>query len=129
MSSSTEWVKVRSMAVVDAVVVGVTGRAAQPQELVLARPDTSGALRPIGLSLPIRSATRTEIGEQMRPIGEPPQQLSGGAFGRGRTEFRPVHPEVIVEVEAETAVAIFANRLRPRVHRVRTDLTVEDLEP
>lgn len=40
---------------------------------------------------------------------------------------RPVRPELVVDVEAEASVTVFASRLRPRVHRVRPDLTPTDL--
>lgn len=35
------------------------------------------------------------------------------------TEYLPVHPDLVVEVEAESSVGSFTNRLRPRVYRVR----------
>ncbi|UUV32326.1 hypothetical protein NQK81_02405 [Amycolatopsis roodepoortensis] len=122
------WVKIRTMTVVDAVVVGVTGTADRPSELVLARPDETGRLRRIGLSLPVTPAVAAQVGEHVMPTGEPPQKVSSAVFGRGQTEFRPVRPDLVVEVEAEASVTSFTSRLRPRVHRVRTDLTIEDLD-
>jgi ATP-dependent DNA ligase len=122
------WVKVRQMMVVDAVVVGVTGSAQRPREVVLARRDAAGELRRIGLSLPLAPPLRYQIGRRVRLTGEPGRQISG-AFGQGRAEYRPVRPELVVEVEAEASVATFTSRLRPRVHRPRPDLTAADLEP
>lgn len=120
------WVKVRQLAVVDAVVVGVVGPPQGPSEVVLARRDDAGELRQVGLSLPLSPRLSQQIGEQVALTGEPAIRISG-AFGPGRTQYRPVRPELVVEVEAEASVLTFASRLRPRVHRVRPDLTATDL--
>ncbi|WP_410583825.1 hypothetical protein [Amycolatopsis sp. lyj-108] len=125
---SGSWVKIRQMVVVDAVVVGVTGTPDCPDELVLARPDSTGQLRKIGLSQPITPEIASEVAGQVRLTGEPPQKVSSGVFGRGQTQFRPVIPDVVVEVRVEATIATFTNRLRPKVHRVRPDLTVHDLQ-
>ncbi|MGY6658676.1 ATP-dependent DNA ligase [Amycolatopsis sp. TRM77291] len=125
--TGSSWVKIRTMVVVDAVVVGVTGSPERPDELVLARPDDTGELRTIGLSQPITPAMARQVGEHVTLTGEPARKVSSGAFGRGRTEFRPVRPELVVEVAIEASVATFSSRLRPRVHRIRADLAVEDL--
>lgn len=122
-----DWVKVRQMTVVDAVVVGVTGSPARPQELVLARPEQSGELRRIGLSLPLPPQLRDSAAQHITPTGGPPVPISSGVFGQARIEYQPVRPELIVEVQVEASVETFTSRLRPRVHRIRTDLTVEDL--
>ncbi|WP_091305610.1 hypothetical protein [Amycolatopsis tolypomycina] len=114
------------MMVVDALVVGVAGDARQPTEVVLARRDDCGELRQIGLSLPLASALRTEVGARVRLTGEPAVQVSTGVFGRGHTDYLPVQPDLVVEVEAESSVESFTNRLRPRVYRVRPDLRPDD---
>lgn len=124
---SDSWVKVRQMTVVDAVIVGVTGLSGRVDEVVLARPDEDGELNIIGLSLPLSPDLRTRLSRSVTLTGEPPTTLSSGVFGRGRTEYRPAHPELVVEVEAEASVASFTNRLRPRVHRLREDLSPNDI--
>lgn len=122
-----DWRKIRSTVLVDAVVIGVTGALDRPAELVLARPDQTGDLRQIGLALPLDARLRAQVAGHLTATGEPPTRLSAGVFGRGRTEYQPVHPTLIVEAEAESSVESFSSRLRPRVHRLRLDLTVEDL--
>lgn len=122
------WLKIRQLTVVDAVVVGVTGDPERPAEVVLARRDDAGHLRQIGLSLPLSSGLSQQIGQLVTPTGEPPLPVSTGVFGRGQTQFRPALPELVVEVEVEASVESFANRLRPRVHRVRLDLDPDDLD-
>lgn len=124
---SDSWVKVRQMTVVDAVVVGVTGAPGRADEVVLARPDQSGELRTIGLSMPLPADLRAQIGTNVVLTGEPPAELSSGMFGRGHTQYRPARPTLVVEVEAEASVTTFTNRIRPKVHRLRADLSPEDL--
>lgn len=118
-----DWVKTRQKTVVDAVVVGVTGAVDRPEEVVLARRDNTGELRRIGLSLPLPPRLRDEVGQHVTSTGEPLALVSSGAFGRGRTEYQPVRPTLVVEVEAEASVEFFTSRLRPRVYRLRLDLS------
>ncbi|WIX82838.1 hypothetical protein QRX50_19685 [Amycolatopsis carbonis] len=125
-----DWIKVRSTVVVDAVVVGVTGDPNHPTELVLARPDPPGALQGIGLSHALSDALRAEAGPHLALTGEGSRKISTGVFGRPSvTEYRPVHPSLVVEVRAESSVLVFTNRQRPRVHRVRLDLSPDDVVP
>ncbi|MEV0070949.1 hypothetical protein [Amycolatopsis sp. NPDC050768] len=121
------WVKVRQTAVVDAVVVGVAGNPEEPSEVVLARRDAGGAWRQIGLSLPLAPRLGQQIGARVTLTGAPAHYTSAGGFGRGRTQYLPVRPEVVVEAETDPAVESFSSRQRPRVHRARPDLVAEDL--
>lgn len=113
------WVKVRQVVVVDAVVVGVAGDPGAPSEVVLARRDSTGAWRQIGLSLPLEPRLSRQIGAHVTLTGEPAVYTSAGGFGRGRTRYLPVRPEVVVEAETDPV-----SRQRPRVHRARLDLDV-----
>ncbi|MFI5606862.1 hypothetical protein [Amycolatopsis sp. NPDC051903] len=115
------WVKIRQMAIVDAVVVGVTGDPAHPLEVVLGRRDPAGELHRIGLSMPLTSALRDQVGAHVRVTGEPAVRVPTGGFGRGQTEYLPTVPELVVEVEAEASIETFTNRLRPRVYRLRAE--------
>jgi ATP-dependent DNA ligase len=127
---SGDWIKVRHTVVVDAVVIGVTGTPNSPAELLLALPDATGELRRIGLSHPLPTTLRAQARPHLYLTGEPPVRVSTGQFGgRGETEYKPVHPTLVVEVEAEGSVLAFASRLRPTVHRLRPDLTLADLQP
>lgn len=122
-----DWVKVRQKIVVDAVVVGVAGPLTRPEALLLARPDPEGVLLPIGLSLPLPPALRDEAAGLVVPTGEPRRRLPTTVLGQEGSEYVPVHPTLVVEAEAEATVMTFTARLRPRIHRFRTDLTVADL--
>ncbi len=122
-----DWRKVRQKIVVDAIVVGVAGALARPEALVLARPDQSGALQQIGLSLPLSPALRDATATHVESTGEPRQRLAP-VLGSEGTEYQPVHPTLVIEVEAEATVITFTARLRPRVHRLRPDLNPADVE-
>ena len=121
------WRKVRQKVVVDAVVVGVAGSVDRPEALLLARPDSSGALVAIGLSLPLPPALRDETGPLVTPTGEPRTRLPGSVMGHQGGEYLPVHAALVVEVEAEATVMSFNGRLRPRIHRLRPDVTVDEV--
>ncbi|MET7998311.1 hypothetical protein ABZU76_46320 [Amycolatopsis sp. NPDC005232] len=123
------WVKVRQVVVVDAVVVGVAGDSRAPSEVVLARRDGTGAWRQIGLSLPLEPRLGRQIGAHATLTGEPAVYTSAGGFGRGRTQYLPVRPEVVVVAETDPAVETFASRQRPRVHRARLDPDAADVPP
>ncbi|MEV6904321.1 hypothetical protein [Amycolatopsis sp. NPDC051372] len=121
------WVKVRQVTVVDAVVVGVAGDVhAAPSEVVLARRDEHDMWRHIGLSLPLAPRLGQQIGAHVTPTGAPAAYISAG-FGRGRTWYLPVRPELVVEAETDPAVESFSSRQRPRVHRARPDLAAGDV--
>ncbi|MBB4911497.1 ATP-dependent DNA ligase [Actinophytocola algeriensis] len=124
-----DWVKVRQRVVVDAVVVGVAGPLTRPEALLLARPDAEGVLLPIGLSLPLPPMFRDEAARYVTPTGEPRRRLPTTVLGQEGSEYVPVHPTLVVEAEAEATVMTFTARLRPRIHRFRTDLTPTDLRP
>jgi hypothetical protein len=123
-----DWRKVRQKVVIDAIVVGVTGPITHPEELLLARPDTDGTLHPIGLSLPLAPTLRAAAGDHITTSGQPRTQLPGGILGQPGTEYQPVNPTLIVEAETEPTVTTFNNRLRPRIHRLRPDLTMDDID-
>lgn len=123
-----DWRKIRQRIVVDAVVVGVAGALARPEALVLARPDEHGELQQIGLSLPLQSVLRDAAVGHVRSTGEPRRRLPP-VLGSEGTEYQPVHPTLVVEAEAEASVITFTARLRPRVHRLRLDLTPTDVSP
>ncbi|KFZ76505.1 hypothetical protein ED92_41805 [Amycolatopsis sp. MJM2582] len=69
----------------------------------------------------------SEAAGKVRLTGEPLLKVSSDVFGRGQTQFWPVKPDA-VEARRDASVATFASRLRPKVRRIRPDLTVHDLE-
>ncbi|MCT2585408.1 ATP-dependent DNA ligase [Actinophytocola gossypii] len=122
-----DWLKIRQKIVVDAVVVGVAGAVSRPEALVLARPDETGELRQIGLSLPLSPALRDAAAPLVIPTDEPRRRLPGAVLGQQGTEYQPVRPALVVEVEAEATVLGFTARLRPKVYRIRPELAPADV--
>ncbi|WP_369252058.1 ATP-dependent DNA ligase [Streptomyces sp. R41] len=125
------WVKVRARTTTEAVVGGVTGSATSPGTLLLARYDASGHLRLIARTTPLATAVRRELGAQL-PLGGPEHPWRGRRFSagwgtRGELEYHPVHPEVVVEVLADTAVDDGRYRHPVQFLRVRDDLTPDQL--
>lgn len=120
------WVKVRQRSTTEAAVIGVCGA----DQVVLGRATGSGAWRAIGLSLPLTRQLRIELAALLRPAGPDTATLPGlvaGLPGHEALSYHPVRPEVVVEIEADTAVEHGRSRHRPRVLRVRPDRTPGDL--
>ncbi|MFB7836142.1 hypothetical protein [Streptomyces sp. NPDC056056] len=125
------WLKWRQTHSTEAVVLGVSGRTAGTQCLVLGRPDRRGQLRAVGVSLPVAPAVRRELAPVLRAVGEEEVELPGvvgGLPGADPVRYRPVMPEIVVEIETDQVALEFGRyRHRPRVRRVRGDLLPEHL--
>ena len=122
------WVKVRARTTTEAVVGGVTGAVTSPSTLLLARYDASGRLRLVARTTPLATTVRRSLGAQLRPAG-PEHPWHGRSFSAGwgthrELEYHPVHPDVVVEVLADTAID--EGRYRHPVQFLRTR---EDLVP
>lgn len=121
------WLKIRHRITTEAVVLGVAG----PDTLVLGHPTTAG-WRASGISLPVPTNLRAELTTALRPDEEHPEprELPGVAAGLPGTEpitYLPVHPDIVVEIEADTAIEFGRWRHRPHVLRIRPDLHATDL--
>jgi ATP-dependent DNA ligase len=99
------WQKLRTRVTAEAIVGGVTGTVAAPQELILGRYDR-GRLRIAGRT-PRRSPTASA---QLRALLHPatahpwPELLPGHPYGGGRTAYTRLTPEVMVELAVDLAV-------------------------
>ncbi|MEU8957991.1 hypothetical protein AB0C93_27225 [Streptomyces sp. NPDC048518] len=84
------------------------------------------------MSLPLTQAVRRELASLLRPTGEDlaPGTL-GGVSGAAPLSYLPVFASVVVKIEAdqERPEEFGRFRHRPRVLRVRGDLTVDVLPP
>ncbi|MEV4190720.1 hypothetical protein [Streptomyces toxytricini] len=113
----------------EAVVIGVTGTAPARQALVLGRM-WAGRMRAVGVSLPVGDRLRAAVAPLLHPTGEQIRALPGtigGLPGAEPIPYLPVMPEVVVEIEADGRLEFGRYRHRPRVRRVRGDLTLDRL--
>lgn len=122
------WVKNKTRASVEALIGGVTGRIDHPSSLLLARYDSAGGLRHVGLTHPLLAAVRAELDGLLLPAARPvwpvplPARWAGDLTGRQPLPYLPVEPFVVVEVAADVAYEHGRWRHRLRALRVRPDL-------
>jgi ATP-dependent DNA ligase len=117
-----DWIKTRTILAAEAVILGVTGHLDQPHSLILGQPNRHGALRPVGVSLPLSGQIRAALTDRLTPLGDTYQELPGvvgGLPGHPVLRYLPVHPTVTVEVDTDAAVEFGRFRHRPRVRHVR----------
>ncbi|MFH9426286.1 hypothetical protein [Streptomyces sp. NPDC017529] len=133
--TASGWLKWRKRHTLDVAVLGVTGTTPATQALVLGLPRTRGALRAVGVSLPLPAALRHQLASLLRPQdagarSELPGTV-GGLPGSPPISYLPVRPEVVVEIEADQAAPTEWHRFRhrPRVVRVRAELHPMQLTP
>ncbi|MGW4784968.1 ATP-dependent DNA ligase [Streptomyces sp. NPDC004230] len=126
---SSGWVKWRQRHTTEAVVIGVTGATPATQALILGR-RKGLRMQAVGVSLPLAQHVRLAVAPLLHAAGamrELPGTV-GGLPGAAPVRFLPVEPEVVVEIEVDQARLEFGRyRHRPRVRRVRGDLTPEML--
>ncbi len=126
------WQKLRARHTAEAVVGGVFGTLAHPEALVLGR-HRGGRLSVVGRTGPLPLAVRAELRGLLRPPhGEHPwpPRLPSGRFEQtpGREiEYTQVAPELVVEVETDTAYEQGRWRHATSFVRLRPDLAPTDV--
>ncbi|WP_160160096.1 hypothetical protein [Streptomyces sp. SLBN-115] len=109
----------------------VTGATTSPSTLLLGPSDASGRLRLVARTTPLPTAARRDLGTRLRPADtDHPwrgRRFSTGWGNRGELEFNPVHPNVVVEFLADTAVDDGRYRHPDRFLRMRAGLTGTDV--
>lgn len=121
------WLKIRQRITTEAVVLGVVGADA----VVLGKPTPAG-WRAVGLSQPAPPGLLGELAVALTPDATRgrvrlPAVVAGLPGGHEELTYLPVDPEVVVEVDADTAVEFGRWRHRPRIVRLRPDLAPQDL--
>jgi ATP-dependent DNA ligase len=149
-----DWAKLRHRSSTEAIIGGITGTIARPETLLLGRRDVHGAIRYVGRTGPLADPQRRELRGVLRlrgagRQGEPrplwPQPLPVSWLGQFRQpaeplRYVPVEPDVIAEVEVDTAYepvitgppgstrSVAARwRHQPKLLRIRTDMSVYDV--
>ena len=126
------WQKLRARDSAEALIGGVFGSLEQPEALVLGH-YRGGRLRVVGRTSPLPLATRAELRSLLRPprTEHPwPPRLPSSRFGQtpgGEIEYTQVEPELVVEVEVDTAFEQGRWRHATKYLRLRSDLAPDDL--
>jgi ATP-dependent DNA ligase len=132
--AASGWLKWRQRHSTEALVIGVTRARPADQAFVLGRVLPDGRQRAVGVSLPVGEEIRRQAASLLRPDtaafdGGPdlPQALDG-LPGAPPVSYLPVIPEIVVDIESDQAGLEHGRyRHRPRVVRIRGDLTPRDL--
>jgi ATP-dependent DNA ligase len=129
-----DWQKFRTYTTTFAIIAGLVGSAAQPTGLLLGRFDQSGRLRYVARSHALGAAAqRAVVGADLRPAASHPwpQPLPvtwTGSFGpRQATDYVPVEPNTVAEIEVDPTVEYGRWRHNVRFLRPRPDLTAADV--
>jgi len=126
------WQKLKARRTTEAVVGGVFGSPERPDGLVLGRHD-QGRLRVAGRTGPLAPSARAELARLLRPAraGHPwPPRLPSSRFGQvpgDEIDYVQVVPELVVEVEVDTAFEQGRWRHATRFVRIRHDLSPGDV--
>ncbi|WP_093710519.1 hypothetical protein [Streptomyces sp. 2131.1] len=110
----------------EAIIGGVTGSLRRPNVLLLGRYDTTGRLRLVGKTVPLKAAAAQEVAALLTPAG-PDHPWTGARFSArwgSRDLLDPVlvEPDHVAEVSADTAQEHGVGRHPVRYVRIRRDL-------
>ncbi|MCL3999112.1 ATP-dependent DNA ligase, partial [Streptomyces lavenduligriseus] len=102
------WLKLRTRITVEGIIGAVTGAVTAPLSLLLGRLDAAGRLRLAARSTPLPVKAAAELGAVLRPAGaEHPwwgRTFSAGWGTKEPLACHPVVPDLVAEVEADTAL-------------------------
>ncbi|MEV7123837.1 hypothetical protein [Kitasatospora griseola] len=123
----------------EAVVGAVTGTPAAPDTVLLGRWNRDGQLRCVGRTAALNPVLASDLTWRLTPAraGRPwtGWTFCAGWGSRETVDVRPVEPEAVLEVCADTARDSAGRWRHPvrthpvRAHRIRTDLGPHDLPP
>ncbi|MGW7356252.1 ATP-dependent DNA ligase [Streptomyces sp. NPDC054802] len=127
------WQKYRSRDTAEALIGAVTGTLTRPETVLLGRYTSDGELRLVARSTPAPPALRDQLSDQLHPGGpdHPWREMRISSHWGSRTplDFTCVQPELIAEFHGDTAIDRGRWRHPVRLHRLRPDLTPDDLPP
>lgn len=125
------WLKLRTRITAEGIIGAVTGAVSAPRSLLLGRLDAKGRLRLVARSTPLPRKAAAELGAVLRPAGaEHPwwgRTFSAGWGAKEPLVFRPVVPDLVAEVEADTALDLGRHRHPVRYLRLRDDMSAGDV--
>lgn len=128
-------IKVRRRDTTEAIIGAITGTPDRPRSLVLGRLDQAGALRAVGRSTPLRADVARQLAEHLAPTGpDRAHPWEGVRFTASWGSHTPldvvlVQPELVVEIEVDTAQERGAWPHPVRLARLRPDIACMDVPP
>lgn len=124
-------IKVRRRNTTEAIIGGVTGSLGSPQILILGRLDQAGALRTVGRSTAIGHAAARQLAGELTPAGSghPWEGIRFRASwgSRAPLDVVLVEPNMVAEIDTDTAQDRGVWRHPVRFARLRLDVAVEDV--
>jgi ATP-dependent DNA ligase len=128
------WRKYKPRAAEDAIVGAVTGPPATPRTLLVGRHDPTGRFRFMGRTTPLSRTAATGLADLLTLESEKHpwegRSFSGGWGSREALVIHLVRPDLVVEVAVDVARDAAGRWRHPvRLHRVRPDLTPDDVPP
>ncbi|WP_327389045.1 ATP-dependent DNA ligase [Streptomyces sp. NBC_01207] len=126
------WTKIRRRNTTEAIIGAITGTLARPQLLVLGRHDSTGRLRPVGRTVPLRPDAAYVLAEHLTPAS-PGHPWTGAKFSsawgtRDVLDTTLVRPDLVAEISADTSVDRGGVYRHPiRYVRLRLDASVDDV--
>ncbi|WP_331729106.1 ATP-dependent DNA ligase (plasmid) [Streptomyces avidinii] len=125
------WLKLRTRMTAEGIIGAVTGSAHAPRSLLLGRLDAAGRLRLVARSTPLSRPAAAELGAVLRPAGaEHPwwgREFSAGWGTKEPLAFQPVVPDLVAEVDVDTAFDLGRHRHPVRYLRLRDDMDAGDV--
>ncbi|MEU9061765.1 ATP-dependent DNA ligase [Streptomyces sp. NPDC048430] len=120
------WTKVRRRNSTEALIGGVTGSLYRPQVLLLGRYDTTGRLRLVGKTTPLKPGPARDIADHLT-AADPSHPWTGVRFTASwtsRTPLKPVlvDPVLVAEISADTSQDHGVWRHPLRYLRIRTEM-------
>jgi ATP-dependent DNA ligase len=127
-----DWVKVKQRETIEVIVGAVTGSIEHPEVLVCGR-YRGRDLEIVGRTVPLTPPQAAEVAAAVTPAGARhpwPDEIGAGHWGRGAKKVAvvKVKPVVVAEVAADAAMQGDHYRHPLRFHRIRADLTPNDVD-
>ncbi|MEW2374220.1 ATP-dependent DNA ligase [Streptomyces sp. NPDC006656] len=127
------WTKIKRRDTTEAIVGAITGSLTRLQLLVLRHHDSTGHLRAVGRTVPLRPDLSQQVAEHLAPA-DPGHPWTGATFAsawrsRDVLDVTLVRPELVAEVSADRAVDQGVYRHPLRFRRLRVDMGVRDVPP
>lgn len=125
------WTKVRRRSITEALIGGLAGSLHRPEVLLLGRYETTGRLRLVGKTVPLKPGPARELAEHLTAAGleHPWTGVRFTASWKSRTLLEPVlvDPVLVAEFSADVSQDHGVWRHPLRYERLRLDTVAADV--